>query len=126
MTEQVWSYRPTAGQPAGADLTGYKVEATDGSIGKVDKHSAEAGDAYLVVDTGVWIFGKEVLLPASTVVRVDRDAQKVFVDRTKDQIKDAPEFHRDKHLGDAAYREELGAYYGADAPLGGPFGGRAV
>ncbi|MFE4857835.1 PRC-barrel domain-containing protein [Streptomyces sp. NPDC056670] len=125
MTEQVWSYKPTAGYLAGADLTGYKVEATDGSIGKVDKHSDEATDAYLVVDTGVWIFGKEVLLPASTVVRIDHDEQKVFVDRTKDQIKDAPEFHRDKHLGDPAYRAELGTYYGAGAPLGGPFGGRA-
>ncbi|GAA4093553.1 MULTISPECIES: PRC-barrel domain-containing protein [Streptomyces] len=126
MTEQVWSYQPNAGHLAGADLTGYKVEATDGSIGKVDKHSDEAGDAYLVVDTGVWIFGKEVLLPASTVVRIDQDDQKVFVDRTKDQIKDAPEFHRDKHLGDPAYREQLGTYYGSGAPLGGPFGGRAI
>ncbi|MFJ6374036.1 PRC-barrel domain containing protein, partial [Streptomyces virginiae] len=49
MTENVWSYQPTAGHLAGTDLTGYKVEATDGSIGKVDKHSDEVGDAYLVV-----------------------------------------------------------------------------
>ncbi|MFB6826613.1 PRC-barrel domain containing protein, partial [Streptomyces virginiae] len=28
MTENVWSYRPTSGHLAGADLTGYKVEAT--------------------------------------------------------------------------------------------------
>ncbi|MEU0397128.1 PRC-barrel domain containing protein [Streptomyces sp. NPDC006208] len=117
MTENVWSYKSTAGRLAGADLTGYKVEATDGSIGKVDKHSDEVGDAYLVVDTGVWIFGKEVLLPASTVVSIDPDEQKVFVDRTKQQIKDAPEFHRDKHLGDRAYHDELGTYYGT----GGPF-----
>ncbi|MFG2754583.1 PRC-barrel domain-containing protein [Streptomyces xanthophaeus] len=119
MTEHVWSYQPTSGHLAGADLTGYKVEATDGSIGKVDKHSDEVGDAYLVVDTGVWIFGKEVLLPASTVVRIDPEDKKVFVDRTKEQIKDAPEFHRDKHLGDAGYREELGTYYGTGAPFGG-------
>ncbi|MCY0928920.1 PRC-barrel domain containing protein [Streptomyces sp. H27-H1] len=122
MTEHAWSYEPTAGHLAGMDLTGYKVEATDGSIGKVDKHSDEVGDAYLVVDTGVWIFGKEVLLPASTVVRIDTEDHKVFVGRTKEQIKDAPEFHRDKHLGDAGYREELGTYYG----MGGPFGGRLL
>ncbi|AKL69558.1 MULTISPECIES: PRC-barrel domain-containing protein [Streptomyces] len=119
MTEHVWSYQPTAGRLAGTDLTGYKVEATDGSIGKVDKHSDEVGDAYLVVDTGVWIFGKEVLLPASTVVRIDPEDKKIFVDRTKEQIKSAPEFHRDKHLGDTGYREELGTYYGAGAPFGG-------
>ncbi|MFE5524246.1 PRC-barrel domain containing protein, partial [Streptomyces virginiae] len=43
MTENVWSYQPTSGHLAGTDLTGYKVEATDGSIGKVDKHSDEVG-----------------------------------------------------------------------------------
>nr|WSX53438.1 PRC-barrel domain-containing protein [Streptomyces sp. NBC_00974] len=119
MTEHAWSYKSTAGHLAGTDLTGYKVEATDGSIGKVDKHSDEVGDAYLVVDTGVWIFGKEVLLPASTVTRIDAEEKKIFVDRAKEQIKNAPEFHRDKHLGDAGYHEELGTYYGSGAPFGG-------
>ncbi|MFK0200481.1 PRC-barrel domain-containing protein [Streptomyces lavendulae] len=119
MTDNVWNYQPTSGLPAGTDLTGYKVEAADGSIGKVDKHSDEVGNAYLVVDTGVWIFGKEVLLPARTVVRIDPEDKKVFVDRTKEQIKNAPEFHRDKHLGDTGYREELGTYYGTGAPFGG-------
>ncbi|MFE4999372.1 PRC-barrel domain containing protein, partial [Streptomyces mirabilis] len=98
---------------------GYKVEAIDGDIGKVDKHSDEVGDAYLVVDTGVWIFGKEVLLPASTVIQIDPENKKIFVDRSKEQIKNAPEFHRDKHLGDAGYREELGTYYRPVTPAGG-------
>ncbi|MFJ2786124.1 PRC-barrel domain-containing protein [Streptomyces sp. NPDC093249] len=122
MTEHLWNYQPTAGHLAGTDLSGYKVEALDGGIGKVDKHSEEVDDAYLVVDTGPWIFGREVLLPASTVVRIDLDDRKVFVDRTKAQIKDAPEFHREKHLGEPGYRDELTAYYG----LGGPFGGRLL
>ncbi|MFC8795861.1 PRC-barrel domain containing protein [Streptomyces cinereoruber] len=122
MTEHTWSYRSTTGHLAGTDLTDYKVEATDGGIGKVDKHSDEVDDSYLVVDTGVWIFGKEVLLPASTVTRIDPEERTIFVDRTKDQIKDAPEFHRDTHLDDKVYREQLVTYYG----LGGPFGGRLV
>ncbi|WP_411103207.1 PRC-barrel domain-containing protein [Streptomyces sp. cmx-4-9] len=111
MTENVWGYRETSGWLAGADLTDYKVEATDGSIGKVDKHSDEVGSAYIVVDTGPWIFGKEVLLPAGTISRIDADEQKIYVDRTKEQIKDAPEFHRDKHLDDADYHREVGGYY---------------
>ncbi|WP_330294298.1 PRC-barrel domain-containing protein [Streptomyces sp. NBC_00503] len=122
MTEHVWTYKSTAGHLAGTDLTGYKVEATDGDIGKVDKHSYEVGDAYLVVDTGVWIFGKEVLLPASTVIQIDVDREKVYVDRTREQIENAPEFHSEKHLGDVDYRAELGTYYS----VGGPFGGRIV
>ncbi|MFD3539000.1 PRC-barrel domain-containing protein [Streptomyces sp. NPDC058662] len=119
MTDHAWNYPVTSGHLTGADLTGYKVEALDGSIGKVDKHSDEAGDAYLVVDTGVWIFGKEVLLPAGAVTRVDLEEEKIHVSLTKDQIKDAPEFHREQHLGDTGYREELGLYYGIG---GGPFG----
>ncbi|MER5307763.1 PRC-barrel domain-containing protein [Streptomyces sp. NPDC002773] len=111
MTEHAWSYGPTSGHLAGTVLTGYKVEATDGSIGKVDKHSDEVGDAYLVVDTGVWIFGKEVLLPAGLVSRVDPQEQKIYVDCSKEQVKDSPEFHRETHLGDAQYRDQLGTYY---------------
>ncbi|MFJ7587572.1 PRC-barrel domain-containing protein [Streptomyces sp. NPDC097617] len=112
MTENVWGYRTGSGRLAGADLTGYKVEATDGSIGKVDKHSDEVGSAYLVVDTGPWIFGKEVLLPAGTIIRIDAADEKIYVDRTKEQVKNAPEFHSDKHLGDEDYHRLIGGYYG--------------
>ncbi|MET9896959.1 PRC-barrel domain-containing protein [Streptomyces sp. NPDC006465] len=111
MSDSIWGYQPTTGHIAGTDLTGYKVEATDGSIGKVDKHSDDVNSAYLVVDIGVWIFGRHVLLPAGTVQRVDREERKVYVALTKDQIKDSPEFDKDKHVGDAGYHEQVGEYY---------------
>ncbi|MFJ7965518.1 PRC-barrel domain-containing protein [Streptomyces sp. NPDC096324] len=111
MSDSLWGYQPTAGHTAGTDLTGYKVEATDGSIGKVDKHSDDVGSAYLVVDTGVWIFGKHVLLPAGTVQRVDHEERKIYAALTKDQIKDSPEFDKDKHVGDAGYHDQIGTYY---------------
>ncbi|MEU4084373.1 PRC-barrel domain-containing protein [Streptomyces aureus] len=111
MSDSIWGYQPTTGHIAGTDLTGYKVEATDGSIGKVDKHSDDVGSAHLVVDTGVWIFGKHVLLPAGTVQRIDADERKIYVALTKDQIKDSPEFDKDKHVGDAGYHEQIGGYY---------------
>ncbi|MFD4937486.1 PRC-barrel domain containing protein, partial [Streptomyces virginiae] len=53
MTEHVWGFKSTAGYLVGTDMTGFEVEATDGNVGKVDRHSDEVGDAYLVVDTGV-------------------------------------------------------------------------
>ncbi|WP_433573335.1 PRC-barrel domain-containing protein [Streptomyces sp. CA-251247] len=112
MSENIWGYQPTTGYTPGHSLVGFKVEATDGHIGKVDKHSDDVGAAYLVVDTGVWIFGKHVLLPAGTVVRVDAAEEKIYVDRTKEQIKDAPEFDKDKHIGDAGNHDEIGGYYG--------------
>jgi hypothetical protein len=105
-----WSYRDEAGI-TGDDLVGYKVEATDGGIGKIDEASHEVNSSYLVVDTGPWIFGKKVMLPAGVVTRVDHADQRVFVDRSKDQIKDAPEFDHEWH-GDPAYRDKLGGYYG--------------
>ncbi|MFF3614804.1 PRC-barrel domain containing protein [Streptomyces sp. NPDC002580] len=111
MSEDVWGYRETTGRLQGVDLTGYKVEAVDGSIGKVDKHSDEVGSSYIVVDTGPWIFGKEVLLPAGTVTRIDADEQKIYVGRTKEEIKSAPEFDKDKHLGDDGYHRQVGGYY---------------
>lgn len=111
MSDSIWGYQPTAGHTAGTDLIGYKVEATDGSIGKVDKHSDDVNSSYLVVDTGVWIFGKHVMLPAGTVRTVDQAERKIFVDLTKDQVKDSPEFDKDKHVGDAGYHEQVGGYY---------------
>ncbi|MFJ8802747.1 PRC-barrel domain containing protein [Streptomyces sp. NPDC102487] len=111
MSDSIWGYQPTTGYTAGTELIGYKVEATDGSIGKVDKHSVDVDSSYLFVDTGVWIFGKHVLLPAGTVQSVDRDEKEVHVALAKDQIKASPEFDQDKHIGDADYHERVGGYY---------------
>ena len=104
-----WSYRDDAGV-SGTDLIGYKVEAADGGMGRIDGTSNEVNSSYLVVDTGPWIFGKKVMLPAGTVNHVDHDDHKVYVDRTKDQIKAAPEFDEVSHT-DPAYRDKLGDYY---------------
>ncbi|OJF14063.1 PRC-barrel domain-containing protein [Couchioplanes caeruleus] len=100
----------SADERAGTDLTGFHVEATDGSIGKIDEATYDVGSAYLVVDTGPWIFGRKVLLPAGTVQRIDHADRKVFVDRTKDQIKDSPEYDKDT-FDTPEYREQVGTYY---------------
>jgi hypothetical protein len=113
-----WSFRAEVSL-TGQDLVGYQVEATDGSIGKIDGASHDVGAGYLVVDTGAWIFGKKTMLPAGVVDRVDHDDRKVFVDRSKDQIKDAPEYDADAS-GDPAYRGTLGDYYGNTYGNAGP------
>jgi hypothetical protein len=107
-TTDLWTYRDSAW--IGNALVGMSVEATDGEIGKVDEATDEGG-SYLVVDTGPWIIGKKVLLPAGIIESVDLDAEKVFVDRTKEEIKNAPEYDSSREIDDA-YRAELGAYYG--------------
>ena len=108
-TVDVWTYRETTWTRT--DLTGFSVEALDGSIGKVHEASNDVGDSYIVVDTGPWIFGKKVMLPAGVIRDVDFDSETVFVNRTKEQIKDAPEFDETSYRDDA-YRTSLGGYYG--------------
>jgi hypothetical protein len=112
-TIDVWTYREGIIAPdvSPRNVVGYGVEAQDGSIGKVDDVTYEVGSSYLVVDTGPWIFGKKVMLPAGVIKDVDHDDEKVFVDRTKEQIKNAPEFD-DSLLRDDEYRGRLGSYYG--------------
>ena len=66
-----WNYRESTGISARQDnLTGFKVHAVDGDIGKIDEATREVGGGYVVVDTGPWIFGKKVLLPAGVAVRI--------------------------------------------------------
>jgi hypothetical protein len=105
MDNDLWKYPETVGR---LDVTGFEVEAADGSIGKVDESTNEAGGSYLLVDTGVWIFGKKVILPAGLVERVDRDQEKLYIAPTKDEIKDAPEFDDD---ASEDYRSAVSDYY---------------
>ena len=105
----VWTYRETVVAPE--NVVGYHVEATDGSIGKVDEATYDAGSSYIVVDTGPWILGKKVMLPAGVVEGVDHENEQVIVSRTKGEIKSSPEFD-DSLTDDHDYRTRLGSYYG--------------
>jgi hypothetical protein len=108
----MWTYREDMIAPGDAprNVVGYGVEATDGSIGKVDDATYEVGSSHIVVDTGPWIFGKKVMLPAGVIQTVDHEAEKIMVDRSKDEIKNAPELD-EAGLTDEGYRTRLGSYY---------------
>jgi hypothetical protein len=109
-----WSYLGDVGLPGTgtwADLVGYDVEATDGHIGKIDEATYDVGSSYVVVDTGPWIFGSKVMLPAGTIIRLDRGTQRAYVARSKDEIKSAPKFDKDAYR-DPGYRDRVGDYYG--------------
>ncbi len=116
---EMWTF--TTSTPA-MDLTGFSVEATDGGIGKVDESTYEAGDSFIVVDTGPWIFGKKVMIPAGLIRDIDPDSETVFVGRSKEEIKNAPEFNEEHHR-DPSYREQLGSYYSTRQPAS-PHDGR--
>jgi len=107
MHDEIWAWNSTQDTSA---IDGFAVEARDGSIGKVDEATYEVGSSYIVVDTGPWIFGKKVMLPAGVVERIDLNDETVHVSLSKDQIKDSPEFDESTYR-DQSYRDSLGGYY---------------
>jgi hypothetical protein len=114
-----WSLRPESGSTTG--LTGYRVEATDGEIGSVD----EVGPGHLVVDTGGRLTGAKVMLPAGVIEGADHENRTVHVDRSREQIENAPAYDPD-HPDDPAWRGTLGQYYSDTYANAGPPGGTAV
>ncbi|ALC24621.1 PRC-barrel domain containing protein [Streptomyces pristinaespiralis] len=111
MAGDMWGYPETAQYVPGAQLVGYAVEASDGSIGKVDKHTEEVGRSYLVVDTGPWILGKRVLVPAGLVSQIDTGSETVRLGCTRAEVKDSPDFESGKHENDADYIEQIERHY---------------
>jgi hypothetical protein len=109
MQVEMWTYRELDAIED-VDLTGFEVEATDGPVGKIAEATYELGASWLVVDTGPWILGRKVLLPAGTISAIDPEARKAYVDRTREEIKSAPE-HDPSGYADQEYRLALADYY---------------
>jgi hypothetical protein len=113
----LWTYRESGW--ADVDLVGFEVEALDGEIGTIDDASNEVGSSYVVIDTGPWIFGRRVVLPAGLIERLDINDRRVFVRLAKDEIKNAPEFDESTYR-DTAYRDQVGSYYARGGFAGDP------
>jgi hypothetical protein len=107
MDTDLWTYNASLDRPK--TLDGFEVVALDGDIGKIDEATYDVGDSYIVVDTGPWIFGRKVVIPAKAIVRLDIPDEKVFLRLTKDQIKNSPEFDSSDV---SMRRDEIDAYYG--------------
>jgi hypothetical protein len=113
MNSKVWGFREEAGFSDDLDLVGFHVEAVDGRIGKIVHVSSDGpGASYIVVDIGPWIFGKHVVLPAVVVSLVDVAHETIFVDRTRQEIKDAPQLEQLTHHPEDDHMNRLGGYYG--------------
>ncbi|HET9311945.1 MAG TPA: PRC-barrel domain containing protein [Actinomycetota bacterium] len=109
MNTNIWTYSRDLNEPM--DVEGFDVEAADGEIGKVDEATYDVGSSFIVVDTGPWIFGRKVVLPAGVIERIDMDDRKVSVRLTKDQIKNSPELDEATDYRSDEYRSTLGSYY---------------
>ncbi|WP_329565594.1 PRC-barrel domain-containing protein [Kitasatospora sp. NBC_01266] len=111
MSQDIRRQRLVSNDEPGPRLTGYRVEATDGHLGKVDEESDEVGPGYLVVNTGPWTFGTHVLVPADAVTGIDRAERIVYVDRTKDEIRLSPQYDPRRTPGDIAFHDQVQDYY---------------
>jgi len=78
-----------------AAVSGYNIEASDGGIGHVDDFIIDDETwaiRYLVIDTVNWWPGKKVLISPRWIERVSWEQSKVFVNLTRDSIKQNPEY----------------------------------
>jgi hypothetical protein len=76
-----------------SDLKRCTIHATDGEIGRVkdlyfDDRCWVA--RWLVVDTGGWLSGREVLLPSSHLGHADAEAKTITVDLSRQKVKESP------------------------------------
>ncbi len=105
MQADVWTSRE--GVTLGDELVGYDVEGRDGKVGKAERVTYTK--SCVIVSTSR-LFGKRYVIPASSVERVDTEDQTIFVDLSKEEVENSPEY--DDHLGfDEDCQGKTGRYY---------------
>ena len=78
-----------------SDVDGYHIQALDGEIGHVKDFVIDDESwsiRYLIVNTLNWWPGKKVLISPKWIERVSWSESKVFVNLSRDAIKNSPEF----------------------------------
>ena len=94
-------------------LKGYTLHSLDGDIGRVtefyfdDQHWAIR---YLVADTKNWWSGKKVLISQRWIERVSWEESKVFVQLSRENIKQSPEYS-DSLMLTREYESRLHGHY---------------
>lgn len=95
-------------------LRDYTIQAIDGDIGNI--HAFLFDDLtwtvrYLVVETGGWLTGRQVLLSPIVVDEPDWERHMLPVRLTQEQIREAPPVNADKPVS-RQMEEELHTHYG--------------
>ena len=98
----------------GDDIKGFDVYAgrDEQKVGSVKNILVDESGRfrYLVVDTGFWIFGKQVLLPVGRI-RIDFGDRRIYaIGFTKEQAEALPEFSQDLRV-DYDYEEQVRRVY---------------
>lgn len=94
-------------------LKGYKLNATDGEIGKVKEFYFDDVQwvvRYLIADTGNWLTGKQVLISPYALGVANNQADLISVNLSKDQIENSPSLETDKPVS-LQFETEYYGYY---------------
>jgi hypothetical protein len=95
-------------------IRGYHIEGTDAAIGHLDDFIIDDETwevRYLVVDTRNWWLDKKVLVAPHWANRISWTEAKVFVDMSRQEIKDSPEWSPTAPIN-REYEARLYDYYG--------------
>jgi uncharacterized protein YrrD len=105
------------------NLKGSTIIARDGAIGEIDDFYFDDGSwtvRYLVVNTGAWLFRREVLISPISIERVRETDNQVIVNLTRDQVKDSPDIDTQKPVS-RQHETAFMDYYGYPYYWGGPY-----
>jgi hypothetical protein len=103
-------------------LDGKNLAARDGEIGharEVYLDDERWVIRHVVAQTGVWLFGRKVLISPHSIVRIDGQGDRLEVALDRQQIEDAPDIDTDKPVSrqrEISYYD----YYGYPYYWGGP------
>ncbi len=98
------------------DMAGYHIQAVDGEVGHVKDFIIDDQTwaiRYLVVETGTWLSGRQVLISPPWIEGVSWVESKVFVSLSQQQLRNAPEYS-EQSLLDRTYEAALHDHYGRD------------
>lgn len=105
-----------------SSLDGATVSATDGEIGSVKEAYFDDDKwtiRYLIVNTGTWFTGRDVLISPYSVKQPMTDRSVVDVSLTREQVKNSPDVDTHKPVSRQFEHSYLG-YYGYPMYWGGP------
>jgi uncharacterized protein YrrD len=83
------------------DVSGYHIQAADGEVGHVEDFIIDDETwaiRYLIIDTRNWWPGKKVLVSPQWIERVSWSESKVFVNVSRETIKQSPEYTEESLL----------------------------
>lgn len=95
-------------------VSGYDIHALDGRIGHLEDYLVSDADwviRYLLVDTGAWLPGREVLVSPQWIEEVDWAETAVHVTLTQSQVENSPEYDPEELPG-REYEVRLYEHYG--------------